>query len=140
MSALQAAMLRVKLAHLSALNDARRALAARYAAALRDVEGLRLPPGDPAGGLSMPYPYVIRVERRAELQRHLARLGVESKVYYPRTLPSQPVFEAHLSGQEAPWSAAEEATAQALAIPLTQGPDGRACAQVITALRDFFSD
>jgi dTDP-4-amino-4,6-dideoxygalactose transaminase len=139
MSALQAALLRVKLTRLPAVNEQRRALADRYEVALKGLEGLTLPAADPPNGLSMPYPYVVRVAQRAELQKHLARLGVESKVYYPHTLPSQPIFLQHLPLKPDPWPQAQAASEQALAIPLSQGPDGRACGQVITAMRDFLS-
>jgi dTDP-4-amino-4,6-dideoxygalactose transaminase len=78
---MQAAVLRVKLAHLDAWNRRRAAAAARYAEAL---EG---------SGLVMPFvatwaepvwhQFVVRHRRRDELQRHLHESGAATQVHYP---------------------------------------------------------
>ncbi len=144
MSAIQAAMLRTKLAFLSQANDRRRAIAARYNAAFASLSAslssdLDLPGDDPPeGGLSVPQPYVVRSSQRDGLARHLLRLGIETKVYYPRPLPVQPVF-AGCVGDGHSWPHAFAACDRVLALPMYSALDPRACAQVITAVRDFFT-
>lgn len=78
---LQAAVLRVKLAHLDAWNARRAALARIYLEGLR-VTGLVLPHvpdwAEPAWHL-----FVIRSARRDELQQALTKAGIGSLIHYP---------------------------------------------------------
>ncbi|SHL65975.1 dTDP-4-amino-4,6-dideoxygalactose transaminase [Roseovarius marisflavi] len=78
---LQAAVLRVKLAHLDAWTDRRRAVAAAYHAGLVD-SGLILPHvpdwADPAWHL-----YVVRNPARDALQARLTDAGVGTLIHYP---------------------------------------------------------
>ncbi|MBC7180973.1 MAG: DegT/DnrJ/EryC1/StrS family aminotransferase, partial [Roseovarius sp.] len=78
---LQAAVLRVKLPHLDAWTDRRRALASAYQAGLADV-GLTLPHvpdwADPAWHL-----YVVRSPARDALQARLNAAGVGTLIHYP---------------------------------------------------------
>jgi dTDP-4-amino-4,6-dideoxygalactose transaminase len=82
LDALQAAMLRVKLALLDEWNLRRRHVAERYLNALSRMPHLVLPqvPGDvePAWHL-----FVVRHPRRDELQNHLSRAGIETLIHYP---------------------------------------------------------
>ena len=78
---LQAAVLRVKLAHLDDWNARRKAIAAQYLSGLADC-GLVLPQvpafADPVWHL-----FVVRHPRRDELQKRLAERGVGSLIHYP---------------------------------------------------------
>jgi len=79
---LQAAILRVKLAHLDADNARRRRLAAIYRAQLAGVEDLELP-DDPGGGGHVFHLFVVRSPRRDALRAHLERRGVHTSLHYP---------------------------------------------------------
>ncbi len=83
---LQAAILGVKLPYLEGWTAARRRLAARYAETLRDV--VRVPEARP-GEDAVYQTYVVRADRRDDLQRYLAARGVEAKVHYPVPLHLQ---------------------------------------------------
>lgn len=78
---LQAAILRVKLAHLDAWNARRSAIAQRYQQGLAGC-GLGLPHvpdwAEPAWHL-----YVVRTPQRDALQAHLTEAGVGSLIHYP---------------------------------------------------------
>lgn len=78
---IQAAVLRVKLAHLEEWTERRRTLAAAYQEGL-NASDLVLPSvpswAEPAWHL-----YVVRTQKRAELQAHLAENGIGSLIHYP---------------------------------------------------------
>lgn len=101
---LQAAILRVKLAHLDAWNDRRRALAAIYGEALAGT-GLSLPMS-PNWAEHVWHLYVVRTPERGALQARLQEAGVGTLIHYPiaphrqeayrdlaPTLPSSPLAE-----------------------------------------------
>lgn len=79
---LQAAFLRVKLRHLDAWNNRRKALAGKYLAALRGLPGITLPSvaqwADPVWHL-----FVVRYPQRDVLQRQLSDVGVGTLIHYP---------------------------------------------------------
>lgn len=86
---LQAALLRVKLAHLDEWNDRRCRIACRYLEELQNEPGLTLPfvPqwADPVWHL-----FVVRHSRRDDLKEGLAQKGVGTLIHYP--------VPPHLSG------------------------------------------
>ena len=88
--ALQAAILRVKLRHLTSWTTARRRIAGEYAAALSaaGIESAYVPAwAEPVWHL-----YVIRVKDREAVQSRLKAAGYESGVHYPIPLHRQPVY------------------------------------------------
>src|ERR1041385_15099 len=70
LDALQAGMLTIKLRHLAQWNEKRRAAAQLYDKLLSDVDGV-IAPYSAAHSRSVYHLYVIRVERREALQKHL---------------------------------------------------------------------
>jgi dTDP-4-amino-4,6-dideoxygalactose transaminase len=87
---LQAAILRVKLAYLDSWNERRRSVAARYLEGLAGTS-LVLPTVAP-GSEPVWHLFVVRSQRREELQRRLEAAGIETAVHYPRAPHRQPVF------------------------------------------------
>ncbi len=88
---LQAAILRVKLGYLDAMNARRRALAARYAELL---PGAFLRPQVVRPGVE-PVHHVHAAlcrDRRDELVAFLEQEGIQSNVYYPMPLPHQEAY------------------------------------------------
>lgn len=132
LDSLQAAVLRVKLRHLEAWSDARRANAAAYdhsfAAAgggtsAVEAGGSELPvrtPHPPVAPATHIYnQYVIRVPAaiRDAVREHLRQKGIGTEIYYPRPLHLQACFRSlgHAQG-DLPYS--EAAAAQTLALPI----------------------
>lgn len=95
---LQAAMLRVKLRRLEVWNEARRARADRYVAALADVPEVTLP-GVTPGALPVWHQFVVRVARRDRVREALARRGIETLVHYPIPPHRSPAYAADYSDQ-----------------------------------------
>src|SRR6185295_4117333 len=93
---IQAAMLRVKLKHLPAWTERRRALAALFHAELRDC-GVVLPREQPYAR-AVYHLFVVRHPRRDALAAALRERGIFTLVHYPIPLHVQPVF-ASLGGR-----------------------------------------
>jgi dTDP-3-amino-3,4,6-trideoxy-alpha-D-glucose transaminase len=88
---MQAAILRARLTFLPAWTARRRALAARYRAALAGA-GLTVPPECDPGHVYHLFP--VRSAAREKVRTALAELGVETLIHYPSPLPQQPAFAA----------------------------------------------
>ena len=87
---LQAAVLRVKLRHLDARNQRRRAIAAFYRERFAGLD-LRVPQERP-GEVHVYHQYVIRTPQRGQLQAHLHAAGIETGIHYPVPLHRQPAW------------------------------------------------
>ena len=135
LDALQAAMLRVKLARLDVWNHRRRGIAARYREALSQSPLLVLPHVcenvEPVWHL-----FVIRHSRRDELQRHLAQAGVETLIHYPIP-PHRSGAYADRGFREGCFPVTERIAATVLSLPM--GPHLTAGMQerVIDAVQGF---
>ncbi|MGC2186017.1 MAG: DegT/DnrJ/EryC1/StrS family aminotransferase [Terriglobales bacterium] len=119
LDALQAAILRVKMKHLSDWSDSRRNNADRYRARFQDrgldqILGLPFCP-DQSGHVYNQF--VIRVPERDELRQHLRSAGIPTEVYYPYPLHMQPAF-AYLGYREGDFPETERACREVLALPV----------------------
>jgi dTDP-4-amino-4,6-dideoxygalactose transaminase len=112
----QAAILRVKLPNLESWTRARRAIAAKYDAALAAMPGVVAPKHDPHGR-HVYHQYTVAVEDRDAVQNALRNAGVQTMVYYPVPLHLQEVHRAqgHLAGD---FPHAEHAAARVLSLPI----------------------
>src|SRR5215211_271456 len=88
---LQAAILNVKLPHLSAWTAARQRVAARYNELLSDIPGL-LTPKVGSNRDHVYHLYVVRSENRDQLKKQLAGQGISTSLNYPRALPYYPAY------------------------------------------------
>jgi dTDP-4-amino-4,6-dideoxygalactose transaminase len=118
---LQAAVLRVKLAHLDNWNQRRQALAERYQAGLAGLE-LKLPVC-PDWAASAWHLYVIETPQRAALQKALADAGIGTLIHYP-IAPHQQQAYAHLSLAGNSLPIAQRMADRVLSLPI--GPHLRA--------------
>lgn len=114
----QAAVLAVKLPHLAADNQRRRAVAARYDEAFAGaaVQPIPVPPGClPNRHL---YPVLLRSgDERQALQVTLNAAGVETLIHYPIPMPDQPASEPVWSGGRA-FPAARALCGRVLSLPV----------------------
>ena len=112
---LQAAILRIKLRHLDAWNDARRRAAARYAELLRDLPA-RLPRRR-EGAEPVFHQYVIRVADREAVRLGLAERGIQTGLHYPTAVHRQEAY-APLGLGAGSFPVAERCAAEVLSLPL----------------------
>lgn len=135
---LQAAMLRVQLAHLEAQLAGRRARARAYLEALRHQDRLALPPAQRGGEPSTFNQFVIRTPERDALRAGLEARGVGTQIYYRTPLPEQPIF-AHIEQPARAWPVTEAACRSVLALPIGPGLDDDDTAHVLSCLSDWIS-
>lgn len=129
---LQAALLRVKLPHLDAGTQRRRQIAALYNEGLAGLDlGLPevLPETDPVWHL-----YVVRHEKRNELQQALADKGIGTVIHYPVPPHLQPAY-ADLNYKKGDFPISESIHDQVLSLPMGPTMSDDEVAQVIAAVR-----
>lgn len=136
LDALQAALLRVKLPHLDAWNDIRRAHAKRYEESI--INPAVKKPICEAQNRHIYYTYVISAEDREDMRRYLEKLGISSGVYFPVPLHLQKVFE-NLGYQKGDMPNAEYLAEHGLAIPMFAELTDEEQERVIEALNNYGS-
>ena len=129
----QAAVGRVLLRRLEAMNDRRRALADRYRAGLA---GLPLVlPREGRGARHVYHLFVVRSERRDNLARFLRERGIATGIHYPVPCHRQPALEA-LTSPALPRT--ERLVEEILTLPLSAGHTDGEVDEVVAAVRAFF--
>jgi dTDP-4-amino-4,6-dideoxygalactose transaminase len=132
---IQAAILRVKLRHLSNWQRARQANAAEYTRLFREVRGV-MPPLAPEGFEHVYHQYTIRIERRDALQQFLSERKIGSTVYYPHPLHLQPLY-ASLGHQAGDFPHAERAAREVLSLPMFPELGKEQIARVVENIHEF---
>lgn len=128
---IQAAVLSAKLKKLDQWTEKRGGLAARYTSRLANTPGLILPE-EPNYGRSAWHVYVIRHQRRNELQLELERRGIGSLVHYPIPPHQQEAYKKDFAGSSYPL--AEQLAQEVLSIPLWPQMSDSAHEEVCDAL------
>jgi len=131
---IQAAVLRVKLRHLAAWTERRRALAALYLAELEGC-GVGLPREQPYAR-AVYHLFVIRHPRRDALSAALRERGIHTLIHYPIPLHVQPVFGS-LGGRTGDCPVAERAASEILSLPLYPEMTDDQARSVAAAVRDL---
>jgi dTDP-4-amino-4,6-dideoxygalactose transaminase len=132
-SELQAAALRVVLRRLDAMNDRRRALAARYGAGLRGLPLER--PREREHARHVYHLYVVATPRRDELAAFLKTRGIATGIHYPVPCHRQPAVAA-LNPPALPRT--EKLVEEILTLPMSAGHTDAEIDEVVAAVRDFF--
>ena len=134
---MQAAILRVKLRHLSNWQRARQSNAAEYTRLLNPFPGV-MTPHTPEGLEHVFHQYTIRVEKRDALQKFLAERHIGSAVYYPHPLHLQPIY-AELGHKRGDFPHAERAAQEVLSLPMYPELRKEQIARVAECLQEFIS-
>jgi dTDP-4-amino-4,6-dideoxygalactose transaminase len=121
LDALQAAVVEAKLPFLDGWTAGRQANAARYNELFRKSglvdRKLVMGPTEAPQRRHIYNQYIIRVDRRDALQKHLTQAGIGNEIYYPVPFHLQECF-AYLGGKTGDFPASEAAANQTLAIPV----------------------
>jgi perosamine synthetase len=133
---IQAAIGRVMLKHLDCFNDNRRAIAARYD---QHLAGLVQTPPQRPWAKAVYHMYVVRAERRDDLQKFLKEKGIETGIHYPVPNHQQPAITSKFkNGPSLPRT--EEAVKQILSLPIHGEMTLDAAEAVCAAVARFYGE
>ncbi len=128
---IQAALLRVKLAHLDEHNAVRRQLAGEYS---RQLSGVRTP-ACRAGAEPVFHLYVVRHRQRDRLMKALAERGIGTLIHYPVPVHLQEAYR-DLGYSPGALPRTERAASEVLSLPLYVGLAPETVGSIADAVRD----
>lgn len=136
---IQAAILRIKLSHLDAFNEARQKAAAHYDRELSEVPGINIPVRA-ANSSHIFHQYTLRVEggERNRLRECLENEGVPSMIYYPVPLHMQKAY-AHLGYSEDDFPVTTRLTGEVLSLPIHTELDDEQLTWITGCVRSKFN-
>ena len=129
---LQAAILRVKLAHLDDWNTRRKVIAAEYLSALSDC--LVVLPHVPEWADPVWHLFVVRHKQRAQLQEKLSEAGIGTLIHYPIPPHLQGAY-AELGYGVGAFPIAEKIHQEVISLPIGPHMDMRQLASVISVVK-----
>jgi dTDP-4-amino-4,6-dideoxygalactose transaminase len=113
---LHAAILSVKLKHITRWSDRRREIARRYTKGLEGTSFVL--PYEPEGYRHVYHLYVIEHPRRDDLERDLINAGVDAKLHYPIAIHQQEGFPWGKDAEVKSVKNAEQNAAECLSLPM----------------------
>lgn len=131
---LQAALLEVKLKYLDKWTEERRQIAKKYNQLLKNSNLILPQTSEHADHVY--HLYVIRTDRRNELEEHLNSKGVGTLIHYPIPPHLQKAYK-HLGYKEGDFPIAEEIARTAISIPLWFGIQDESLHKVVNTIRSF---
>lgn len=138
LDSIQAGILGIKLKHLAAWNESRRESAGRYRELFGSVdESIRLP-YEPPWTKAVYHLYVIRVQNRDQLQKHLGEAHIGTGIHYPIPLHLQNAYGA-LHYREGSFPVTERVAAEILSLPMYPGLEWDQQRKVVQRVLDFVS-
>lgn len=139
LDALQAAVLRVKFRHLDSWTAQRNRNAEYYRVRLRELSvPVMLPEAASYQNRHVYNQFVIRGERRDELQTFLKQNGIGTEIYYPLPMHLQNCF-SHLGYKRGDFPVSEQLASDSLALPVYPELTESDLEHVCQSLRAFYS-
>jgi dTDP-4-amino-4,6-dideoxygalactose transaminase len=132
MDAIQGAILRIKLRHLEAWTEARRAHARRYSLLLAGSPHLK-PPVEVADRRHVYHVYAVTSRDRDGLQRALTAEGIQSGLHYPIPVHLQKAH-ADLGYEAGDFPISEAAAREVLSLPIYPEMTARQVEEVVAAM------
>lgn len=137
LDAIQTGILRVKLKHLSDWNEKRRQKAYRYNEMFGQIDSLILP-YEPSRTKGVYHLYIVRVQKREELQKYLSERGVATGLHYPIPLHLQKAYEGlgHIEGS---FPVTEKVGKEILSLPIFPQITEDQQDEVVNRIKEFIS-
>ena len=127
----QAAILRVKLRHIDAFNQARRRVAHRYSQSMADLP-LETPYEDGIG-VHVYHQYTLLSDRREAIMAALQEAAISSAIYYPVPLHHQKVFKKDCEGLSLPVT--ESVAQRCFSLPIYPELGNEAIDRIVSVIR-----
>jgi dTDP-4-amino-4,6-dideoxygalactose transaminase len=137
LDAIQAGILRIKLQRLASWNDDRRRIAMRYNELLSSVKGVVLP-YEPDSSRAVYHLYVIRTQRRDELQSFLSQRNIFTALHYPVPLHRQKAYET-VKNYNGSLAVSERSAQEILSLPMFPGLTEEQQVRVVNAIREWIA-
>jgi dTDP-4-amino-4,6-dideoxygalactose transaminase len=135
LDAIQAAVLRLKLKHLADWNRARRENAKLYHRLLAEVPGVAVVREAPSSK-SVYHLYVILVEDRDGLQKHLTQKGIGTGLHYPLPLHLQKAY-VHMGCKKGDFPVSERTAERLLSLPMFAELKREQIEYVVECIREY---
>jgi dTDP-4-amino-4,6-dideoxygalactose transaminase len=116
LDSLQAGLLTVKLRHLPEWNRKRQEAARRYDEMFASMQGV-IPPYCPAWARAVYHLYVVRVQDRVGLQKHLSEKKIDTGIHYPVPLHLQRAYDS-LGYRPGDFPVTERVASEILSLPM----------------------
>jgi len=139
LDAVQAGILQSKLRFLSEWNTERRKRASIYQEVLKDESDQLILPHEPSWATAVYHLYVIRIEERDQLRKHLASFNIGTGIHYPVPLHLQKAYRT-LGYREGDFPASEKVAAQILSLPMYPQIKAEQQQQVAQRISSFVSE
>jgi dTDP-4-amino-4,6-dideoxygalactose transaminase len=136
LDAIQAHFLNVKMAYLEVWNEQRREAARRYRELLNG-HGVGLP-SNPEGNSPVFHLFVVRVNDRAGLMKHLAAKKIGTAIHYPIPLHLQDAYR-YLEYRKGDFPVAERVASEILSLPMFPQITADQQARVAEAILEFIA-
>src|SRR5216683_4716763 len=137
LDAIQAGILSVKLRHLTEWNRRRQEVARIYDGMLTSFEEV-VAPCQPEWSRSVYHLYVIRVQDREGLQKHLAEAKISTGIHYPVALHLHHAYK-QLGYKQGDFPVAEKVASEILSLPMYPQLEPRDQTRVVQAILDFLA-
>jgi len=134
---LQAAILNVKLKYLEKWSKERRRVAASYNEKLKDVKNI-ITPKELDGTVPVYHLFVIRAEKRDELQEFLKAKGISTGIHYPIALPALKAY-AYLNHNEKDFPYSYQYQEEILSLPIFPELTEEKIDYVCDTIKEFYS-
>jgi dTDP-4-amino-4,6-dideoxygalactose transaminase len=138
LDSLQAGFLTVKLRHLARWNEARRALAHRYHELLAEADGAVVIPREAEWTKGVYHLYVVRVQDREAVQKHLADAGIGTGIHYPIPLHLQKAYQ-HLGYKNGDFPVTERVAAEIVSLPMFPQLQHYQQKEVVSRMMEFLA-
>ena len=135
LDALQAAILRIKLPHLKQWNEKRRNVAEIYNELLKGAQVKT--PIEPRWSQGIYHLYVVRLERRDEVQKYLAQRDIQTGLHYPVPLHLQEAY-LNMGYHEGDFPVTEQLAREILSLPMYPQLERAQQTAVADALQQFY--
>ena len=136
LDAIQAGILRAKLKRLDSWNEKRREAAERYHELLTAADANAVLPFEPSWAEGVYHLYVVRVQDRDGLQKHLSAEKIGTGIHYPVPLHLQKAYES-LGYKEGAFPVAEAVSSELLSLPMFPQLTAEQQGRVVEAIVKF---